>query len=122
MGDRPITIVDCDDTVLTILVYPSGKATIVTGETPEWVAETLQKLRDTVLTRAIDPEFANPRLALDYLGRVAGLPFAAWRRCDAASIYLTAKDNVADQDSWARSQVKTARNVLIAAGWIHVDT
>ncbi|WAA19773.1 hypothetical protein SEA_SHWETA_52 [Mycobacterium phage Shweta] len=51
LDDRQVEIVDTDETVLAILVFPDGKVRFRTDQPLAWVAETLQTLTDSVLAK-----------------------------------------------------------------------
>ncbi|AJA43364.1 hypothetical protein VC60_gp63 [Mycobacterium phage Sbash] len=51
LDDRQVEIVDTDETVLAILVYPDGKVRFRTDQPLTWVAVTLQTLTDSVLPK-----------------------------------------------------------------------
>lgn len=51
LDDRQVEVVDTDDTVLAILVYPDGRVRFRTDQPLPWVAETLQTLTDSVLAK-----------------------------------------------------------------------
>lgn len=51
LDDRQVEIIDTNDTVLAILVYPDGNVRFRTDQKLEWVAETLQTLTDSVRAR-----------------------------------------------------------------------
>ncbi|MBU8824154.1 DUF7433 family protein [Mycolicibacterium goodii] len=51
MDDRKVEVIDTDETVLAILVYPDGQVRFRTDQPLSWVAETLQTLTDSVLAK-----------------------------------------------------------------------
>lgn len=52
LDGRKVEVIDTDDTVLAILVYPDGKVRFRTDQPLSWVAETLQTLTDSVIAKA----------------------------------------------------------------------
>ncbi|AJF40408.1 hypothetical protein SEA_NECROPOLIS_51 [Mycobacterium phage Necropolis] len=48
LDDRQVEVINADETVLTVLVYPDGKVRFRSNQPREWVAETLQTLADSL--------------------------------------------------------------------------
>ncbi len=51
LDGRKVEVIDTNDTVLAILVYPDGTVRFQTNQTDEGVAATLQTLTDSVLAK-----------------------------------------------------------------------
>ncbi|AIT14559.1 hypothetical protein SEA_SMURPH_51 [Mycobacterium phage Smurph] len=52
LDDRQVEIIDTNETVLAVLVYPDGHTRLRTDQPLSWVAATLQILTDSVRARA----------------------------------------------------------------------
>lgn len=48
LDDQNIEVVDTRETVLALLVYPNGDVRFQSSQPKAWVAETLQRITDTV--------------------------------------------------------------------------
>ena len=59
------------ETVLTVMVYPDGRVQFVSNQPPEWVAETLQRLTDSVKAKIAHPA-NDDDYGPDYLKKVTG--------------------------------------------------
>ncbi|AKU45049.1 hypothetical protein QUICO_76 [Mycobacterium phage Quico] len=52
IDDRRVEVINADETVLTVLVYPDGNVRLRTDQPQSWVIETLQRLADSLRERA----------------------------------------------------------------------
>ncbi|QFG11120.1 hypothetical protein PBI_QUEENHAZEL_49 [Mycobacterium phage QueenHazel] len=52
LDDRRVEVINADETVLTVLVYPDGNVRLRTDQPQSWVIETLQTLADSLRERA----------------------------------------------------------------------
>ncbi|ADU15945.1 hypothetical protein TAJ_74 [Mycobacterium phage Taj] len=52
IDDRRVEVINADETVLTVLVYPNGAVRFRSNQPRQWVAETLQRLADSLRERA----------------------------------------------------------------------
>ncbi|WNO26641.1 hypothetical protein SEA_JUNIORMINT_53 [Mycobacterium phage Juniormint] len=52
LDDRQVEVINADETVLTVLVYPNGGVRFRSNQPRQWGAETLQVLADSVRAQA----------------------------------------------------------------------
>ncbi|QBI97986.1 hypothetical protein SEA_ZILIZEBETH_52 [Mycobacterium phage Zilizebeth] len=52
LDNRKVEVINADETLLTVLVYPNGGVRFRSNQPRRWVAETLQVLADSVRAQA----------------------------------------------------------------------
>ncbi|QBI97298.1 hypothetical protein KD930_gp54 [Mycobacterium phage Kevin1] len=59
LDDHKVEVINADETLLTVLVYPDGSVRFRSNQPRQWVAETLQVLADSVRAQAAREDYES---------------------------------------------------------------